>query len=163
MDEAQIPPGPLSRFGLLVILLAIAADQGTKALAENYLPLGDIIDVLPVLSLYRTHNPGIAFSFLAGFAGIGLILLPLAITVVVIGLWLRSTEGGVPVALGFGLIIGGAIGNLIDRFRYGHVIDFLLLHFGDWTLFVFNIADVALTLGPLILIVAWLWPARTPV
>ena len=60
-------------------------------------------------------------------------------------------------------IIGGAIGNAIDRFAYGHVIDFLYLHIGDRTLFIFNLADVALTLGPMVLIVAYLFlPRRVP-
>ena len=161
MAEEKLPPGPLSLLGLSVIAATVALDQATKALAETTLPIGEPITVLPILDLYRVHNPGIAFSFLAEFGGVGLVLLPLAITVVVLGLWLRTTEGGAPVAVGFALIIGGAIGNLIDRFRYGHVIDFLLLHFGDWTLFVFNLADAALTVGPVLLVVLFLLPART--
>ncbi|KAB2867997.1 MAG: signal peptidase II [Bauldia sp.] len=160
MAEHKVPPGPLSLLGLSVIAVTVAVDQASKALAESSLPIGERIDVLPILAFYRVHNPGIAFSFLSGFGGLGLILLPLAITAVVLGLWLRSTEGGSPVTVSFALIIGGAIGNLIDRFRYGHVIDFLLLHLGDWTLFVFNLADAALTFGPLILVVAFLWPPR---
>ena len=158
MAEHKVPPGPLSLLGLSVIAITVAIDQGTKALAESSLPIGERIDVMPVLALYRVHNPGIAFSFLTGFGGFGLALLPFAITVVVLGLWLRSTEGGRTVAIAFALIVGGAIGNLIDRFRYGHVIDFLLLHIGSWTLFVFNVADAALTVGPFVLVVTYLWP-----
>ena len=158
MAEDRLPPGPWSALGLSVIAATVAVDQATKALAETTLPIGERIDVLPILDLYRVHNPGIAFSFLAEFGGVGLVFLPLAITVVVLGLWLRSTEGGRTVTVGFALIIGGAVGNLIDRFRYGHVIDFLLLHLGTWTLFVFNLADTALTLGPAILLVVYLWP-----
>ena len=63
-------------------------------------------------------------------------------------------------AVGYALILGGAIGNLIDRIVHGYVVDFLLLHIGDWTLFVFNLADAALTLGPALLLVVYLWPWR---
>lgn len=161
MAEAKLPPGPFSFLGLSVIAATVAVDQASKVVAESALAIGERIDVLPVLDLYRVHNPGIAFSFLSDFGGLGLTLLPLAITVVVVGLWLRTTEGGAIVAVGFGLIVGGAIGNLIDRFRYGHVIDFLLLHLGDRTLFVFNLADVALTIGPVLLVILFLLPART--
>ncbi|HMN85781.1 MAG TPA: signal peptidase II [Bauldia sp.] len=160
MADQHVPP-PWSLLGLSVIAATIAVDQAAKVVAESSLAIGERIDVLPILDLYRVHNPGIAFSFLAEFGGLGLTLLPLAITVVVIGLWLRTTEGGTGVAVGFALIVGGAVGNLIDRFRYGHVIDYLLLHFGDRTLFVFNLADVALTIGPILLVFLFLRPVRT--
>ena len=72
----------------------------------------------------------------------------------------RNRDGGRIAAAGFALILGGAVGNLIDRLRFGYVIDFLLLHIGDRTLFVFNLADAALTLGPALLLVVYLWPAK---
>lgn len=154
------PAGPLSVLGLSIVIAVVAIDQIAKLVAEARLPLGEAIDVLPILTLYRVHNTGIAFSFLAG-SGIGLVFLTLAITVIVILFWVRSPDGGRLAAIGFALILGGALGNVIDRLRLGYVIDFLLLHFGDRTLFVFNLADAALSLGPVLLLVVYLWPDKS--
>ena len=154
------PDGPLSALGLAIVIAVVAIDQIAKLIAEAHLPLGAAIDVLPILTLYGVHNTGIAFSFLAG-SGIGLVFLTLAITVVVVIFWLRSPDGGRLAAIGFALILGGAFGNLVDRLRLGYVIDFLLLHFGDRTLFVFNLADAALSLGPALLLLVYLWPEKS--
>ena len=116
--------------------------------------------MLPILDLYRVHNTGIAFSLLAGYGGLALIALTLAISVGVLIFWWRADEGGRLAAIGYGLIVGGALGNLVDRIFRGHVVDFLLLHLGDWTLFVFNLADAALTLGPIVLLLVFYWPRR---
>jgi len=160
MAEAKPPDGPLSLLGLGVIGATVAADQASKAVVESSLSSPQPIDILPFLSLFRVHNPGIAFSFLAGFGGLGLVILTLAVTGVVLSLWWRASEGGRVAAVGYALIVGGALGNLADRLLYGHVVDFLLLHFGDWTLFVFNLADAALTFGPILLLLVYLWPRR---
>lgn len=161
MVEPVSPAGPLSRLGLAVVALTIGADQASKAIAEDNLPFGVTFDLVPLLALHRVHNPGIAFSFLAGFGPWPLIVLTAAITVLVLGIWSRSDEGGRWATVGYALIVGGAVGNLIDRVLYGYVIDFLLLHVGNTTLFVFNLADAALTIGPAILIVVFLWPRRS--
>lgn len=153
------PDSPLTAFGSAIVIAVIVLDQIPKLAAEAWLPLGEAIDLLPILTLYRVHNTGIAFSFLAG-SGYALIALTLAISIVVVVFWVRSHDGGRLAATGFALILGGAVGNLIDRIRVGYVIDFLLLHFGDRTLFVFNLADAALTLGPVLLLVVYLWPAK---
>jgi signal peptidase II len=153
------PPGPLSAFGLGIAGAVIVVDQIAKLIVEARLPEGWAIDVLPILTLLRVRNTGIAFSLFAG-SGFGLIVLPLAVTVIVLAFWAYNREGGRPAAAGFALILGGAIGNLIDRLRLGYVTDFLLLHFGSWTLFVFNLADAALTLGPALLLLVYLWPAK---
>lgn len=154
------PPGPLSALGVMVTVATLAIDQGSKILAESNLPFGETIDVLPILSLHRVYNTGIAFSMLDFAGGLPLIVMALAITVVVIAFWWKATEGGWIAATGFALILGGALGNLIDRVLYGHVIDFLLLHLGDTVLFVFNLADAALTAGPILLLLVYLWPSR---
>ena len=153
------PDGPLSGVGLGIVALVVAIDQLAKAIAEARLPLGEVIDVLPILALYRVHNTGIAFSMLAG-SGAALIAVMVAVSAIVIVFWLSAHDGGRIAAAGFALILGGAVGNVIDRLRLGYVIDFLLLHVGGWTLFVFNLADAALTLGPALLLVVYLWPAR---
>jgi signal peptidase II len=154
---ARRPDRPLSFIGLSVIGLTIVVDQIAKLVAERTLPFEQPIDLLPILSLYRVYNTGIAFSLLSGFGDLGLILLTLAITIVVLVFWQRSEEGGRFAAIGYALIIGGALGNLVDRIAYGHVVDFLYLHLGDRSLFVFNLADVALTIGPILLVAIYLF------
>lgn len=153
------PAGPLSRLGLATVIAVVAVDQIAKAIAEARLPAGAAIDVLPILTLYRVHNTGVAFSFLAGSGSLAMILLMLAISAIVVVFWLQTRDGGRLTALGYALILGGAFGNLIDRFRLGEVIDFLLLHLGGWELFIFNFADAALTLGVILLLAANLLPA----
>ena len=152
----------MSGLGLGVVAAVAVADQLTKAMAEAKLPLAETIDVLPILSLYRVHNTGIAFSMFAG-SGVALIALMIAVSAIVIIFWQRSHDGGQLAAAGFALILGGAIGNLIDRLRLGYVVDFLLLHVGGWALFVFNFADAALTLGPVLLLIVYMWPTSRAV
>ncbi len=154
------PPGPLSAFGLGIVAAVVIVDQIAKMIVVARLPVDHpAVDVMPILALLHVHNTGIAFSLLAN-SGVSLVALPLAVTAVVLAFWSHNREGGRLAATAFALILGGAIGNLIDRLRLGYVTDFLLLHFGDWTLFVFNLADAALTLGPALLLVVYLWPAK---
>ncbi len=154
------PDGPLSALGLSVVGATVVIDQASKWIAEVRLPLREMIDILPFLAFYRVNNVGIAFSMLSAAGGLPLIVMTLAISLIVLVFWWRAAEGGQVATVGFALIVGGAIGNLIDRLLSGHVIDFLLLHFGDWTLFVFNLADVALSLGPVMLLAVYLFPHR---
>jgi signal peptidase II len=153
------PAGPLSPLGLAITLIVVIVDQGAKLWASGGLASGQSVPVLPFLTLYRVENTGIAFSFLSGGGG-PLALATLAITAGVIAFWLRSDDGGWVAAAGFAAILGGALGNLIDRLRLGHVVDFLLLHFGDRALFVFNPADAALTVGPILLVAVYLVPSK---
>jgi signal peptidase II len=156
------PPGPLSKIGLGIIGATVVIDQTAKLIAERTLPEERQIDLLPILSLYRVHNSGIAFSLLSNFGDLGLIAMTLAVTVFVLIVWQRSSEGGRLAAVAYALIIGGAVGNLIDRIAYGHVVDFLFLHIGERAFFVFNLADAALTLGPILLILVFMWPSPKP-
>lgn len=153
--RTQRPAGPLSALGLLVTIGVVAIDQAAKLWATAALTPGIGIDILPILTLYRVQNTGIAFSLFAG-SGAVLTLFTIAITIGVVVFWMRSEEGGRVATIGYAAILGGAFGNLIDRLRLGHVVDFLLLHFGDRALFIFNPADAALTLGPVLLIVVYL-------
>jgi signal peptidase II len=158
--RAGRPSGPLSWPGLVTVFAVIAVDQATKLWATAALAADRAIDLLPILALLRVENTGIAFSIFAG-SGVPLVLVTLIVTAAVIAFWLTARDGGQIASAGFALILGGALGNLIDRVRLGYVIDFLWLHFGDRTLFVFNLADAALTLGPVLLLVTYLWPARS--
>jgi signal peptidase II len=154
------PDSPLSAIGLGVIGGTLLLDQSSKAWAEASLSYGEQIDLLPILSLLRVHNEGIAFSLLSGFGTPSLVTLIVGVTAIVLALWWRSSEGGRLAAIGYALIVGGALGNLVDRLVYGHVVDFLYLHLGARPLFVFNLADAALTLGPGLLILVFLLPGR---
>jgi signal peptidase II len=158
LTREALPDGPLSPLGLTTVGLVLALDQLGKQIAEAKLPPGEAIPVLPILDLYRVHNTGIAFSMLAGHSGLALIALTLVIAAGVLVFWWRASDGGGFATIGYGLILGGALGNLFDRIFRGHVVDFLLLHLGDWTLFVFNLADAALTLGPIVLLFVYYRP-----
>jgi|SRR5688572_23029470 signal peptidase II len=107
----------------------------------------EMVEVVPFLALYRTYNTGIAFSMLSSFGDTGLIVVSLAVIAFVLYLASRSTDDQWIARLGFALIIGGAIGNLIDRAVYGHVIDYILFHTPVWSFAVFNLADVFITVG----------------
>jgi signal peptidase II len=156
-ETVRASVGPFSLFGIAIVAGIVIVDQVAKWIAEATLPYGEPIPLLPILTLLRTYNTGIAFSFLAGLGSLALIVLTAAISVIVLFVWLRSKERSRLVAAGYALIVGGAVGNLIDRVIHGHVIDFLLLHLGGRTLFVFNLADVALTIGPALLILVFLF------
>lgn len=137
---------PLVAYGLLACL-AVAADQWIKWLVEASLPLQQAVPVLPFLALYRTYNTGIAFSMLGGMSDVTLIAVTLAVTALILWLAWRSEPGQTLARLGFTLILGGAIGNLIDRLVHGHVIDYMLFHTQSWSFAVFNLADAFITVG----------------
>ncbi|MEI6269640.1 MAG: signal peptidase II [Methylococcaceae bacterium] len=136
-------------------LFAILLDQGTKLAIDSSMKLYQSIPILPFFKLTYVHNTGAAFSFLseAGgwqrwfFAG-----LALAISCV-IAVWLaRLKQHETLLAVALSLVLGGAIGNLIDRLAYGYVIDFLDVYYQTWHWPAFNIADSAITLGVILML-----------
>jgi signal peptidase II len=132
---------------LLIVLVCVAVDQWIKRLVENGMELHERIDLLPFLALYHTRNTGIAFSLLAGFGDVGLILVALAVITVVLALAARTTGGQILARVGFALVVGGAIGNLVDRATLGYVIDYVLFHTPVWSFAIFNLADALITIG----------------
>ena len=128
-------------------VLAVAADQWVKQLVEARLPMQEKIDVLPFLALFRTYNTGVAFSMFASIGDLGLIAISAAVILFVLYLAVRTAPGQVIARTGFALIIGGAIGNIIDRLLFGHVIDYVLFHTPVWSFAVFNLADALITVG----------------
>ena len=153
-----------SRRGALIWLwltaLVIALDQVTKSAIEHSLDLYQSIIVLPVLDITRAHNTGAAFSFLAGETGWQrwlFTVLAIAVSVALV-LWLKRIDLQARVlAAAVALILGGALGNVIDRLRLGHVIDFIHVHWGEHYFPAFNVADSAITIGAaLLLLDAWL-------
>lgn len=138
--------------GLFIIVLSVIIDQLSKLAVERYLPFQQVVEVMPFAALYRTWNDGIAFSFLAGFGSLALVGIAAIVVIVVFWLWLSSPANRPWLNLGYALIIGGAIGNIIDRASYGHVVDFILLYYGDWSFAIFNIADAFISIGVTLII-----------
>jgi signal peptidase II len=141
----------LTPYALLVIV-AMAVDQWIKYLVETGLPFQEKIDLLPFLGLFRTYNTGIAFSMLSSFGDTGLIIVSLLVSAFVIFLATRTEPGQVLARAGFALIVGGALGNLIDRSVYGHVIDYILFYTPSWSFAVFNLADAFISVGAVLVI-----------
>lgn len=127
--------------------LAVALDQWVKYLVETRLEMHVPVDVLPFLALYRTYNTGVAFSMFTWMGDKGLIVLSALVALFVAYLATRTRPHQIFARLGFALIIGGAIGNIIDRSLFGHVIDYILFHTPVWSFAVFNLADTFITLG----------------
>jgi signal peptidase II len=141
---------------LWLSLLIVILDQATKWLAEGLLLPFQPVPLMPLLNLTLMYNEGAAFSFLANaggwqrwlFAGFALIMT-LALT-----LWLlRLDKGERATAAALSLVIGGAIGNLIDRVQTGRVVDFIDFYVGTWHWPAFNVADSAISLGIVFLLV----------
>jgi signal peptidase II len=132
---------------LVFIVVAVILDQIVKIVVDRYLPLQQAVEILPVLALYRTYNLGVAFSMLSGMDGWLIVGMRLVIVVFVLYLWRRAAKDRWLAHLGFALIISGALGNLLDRFLYGHVIDYVLFHTETWSFAVFNLADSFITVG----------------
>jgi signal peptidase II len=158
MNSATRKHGSLPYLALSVAVVAL--DQLTKFLIERHLAVFESVTVLPVLEITRLHNTGAAFSFLADEAGWQRWLFTtLAIIVsIVLALWLRRIDSQARVlATAVALILGGAIGNVIDRVRLGHVIDFIYAHWDRHYFPAFNVADSAICVGAgLLLLDTWL-------
>ncbi|MCC9000535.1 MAG: signal peptidase II [Candidatus Contendobacter sp.] len=151
--------------------LVIVADQATKHLAERLLVMHQPAPVAPSFNLLLTYNTGAAFSFLANAGGWQRWFFLALGVVVSMGLlvWLgRLKPAEKRLAAALALILGGAVGNLIDRIWLGQVIDFIQLYYDRWYWPAFNIADSAITLGAVLLILDSLWsknsdPLKNPV
>lgn len=130
-----------------LVAVSVALDQWIKYLVETRLQMHEMVEVIPFLALYRTYNTGVAFSMLSSFGDTPLIVVSLAVIAFVLYLASRSTGSQWLSRVGFALVIGGAIGNLIDRSVYGHVIDYILFHTPVWSFAIFNLADVFITAG----------------
>ncbi|HTC84013.1 MAG TPA: signal peptidase II [Rhizomicrobium sp.] len=154
--------------GLIAAALALVADQGSKLFmlygaGFAHMPPGAAVPVLPFFNLVMVWNPGISYGLFPA-SGLGTVLLiALAVAAVVVLGWLLWRSTSRALAIGYGLIIGGALGNnLVDRLVYGKVADFFHFYgFGyDW--YIFNIADVAITLGAIAIIYDVLQPEHPP-
>ena len=139
----------------LFVLLLIVSDQITKLLVYGYIKPYETFEITSFLSITHVHNYGAAFSFLAnedGWQQYFLVSVS-AIASLALIIWMSKTSSTQLAKLcALSLILSGAVGNLIDRFALGFVIDFIDLHYQDLYWPVFNIADIVITLGVILLI-----------
>ena len=136
---------------LWLSFFVILLDQTTKALVAGSIDLYSRIELLPILEITHLQNTGAAFSILAGASGWQrwfFIALALCVSVVLM-MWLRRirTPEQTVLAIGLSLVLGGALGNVIDRVWHGHVIDFIFFHWGNRYFPAFNLADSAISVG----------------
>lgn len=141
---------------LALALLVAVLDQMTKLMVVDNLMLYQRVPVLPFFDFVLLHNTGAAFSFLADAPGWQNWLFTGVAAIVSVGItwWLVTLPrtGRKVLALGLALVLGGAIGNVIDRVTYGYVIDFLLFYYRDLSYPAFNIADSAITCGVVLIL-----------
>lgn len=148
---------------LWLSLLTVILDLGSKAWILVNFNYGEPVALLPVLNFTLLYNPGAAFSFLADqggwqrwfFTSIS------AIVSAILVIWLKRLPADKKIlAGGLSLVLGGAIGNLFDRLWHGHVVDFISVHWGGAYFPAFNIADSAITLGAILLIIDALFEGK---
>jgi len=146
------------RLGLILAFVIFVADQIVKYIVTGPLGIDDYgksIEILPFFNLTYTRNYGVSMGFLHASTDVmrwGLVALTVGLSIgVTIWMWKEKRRADI---LGLGLILGGALGNIVDRSRLGYVVDFADLHFGDIRPFlIFNVADAAITIGVLIVLV----------
>ena len=134
----------------LIAILVVLLDQITKFLARSLIGPFETIKVFPFLHLVSVRNEGAAFGLFKGFGNIPFILISLIAVIVVIVLLIRGKED----RFGLALILGGAIGNMIDRITMGSVTDFVDVFAGRFHWPAFNVADSALTIGLVVMVVS---------
>lgn len=149
------------RLGLGVALVVIVFDQISKAMVLDVFQTGEVVRVTPFLNFVLVWNRGVSFGMLESMgATVPWLLAGLALAVVIgLAVWLRHAENHL-VAGGIGLVIGGALGNVIDRVRFGAVVDFIDVHAFGWHWPAFNIADSAICVGAIVLLVDGLFTRR---
>ena len=144
--------GWLLWIGIAVLIMVL--DQFTKVLVLGRFQYGDSLPITSFFNLVRVHNHGAAFSFLADaggwqrwfFTGLGVVATVLMVWM------LRKHPGQRLFCAALSLILGGAVGNVVDRLIHGYVVDFLDFYWGTWHFPAFNLADSAITLGAILLI-----------
>ncbi|MDI3325237.1 signal peptidase II [Pontibacterium granulatum] len=153
-----------SRTGSLVWLwlsaVVVAVDLWSKFVTSSSLKYGVPVEVLPVFDLRLSYNTGAAFSFLADAGGLQrwfFMLIAVVVSVVLLVWMKRTPRWQWWVGIAQALVLGGALGNLYDRVVHGYVIDFISLHYGEYYFAVFNLADVAISLGAALLIIDMLF------
>ncbi len=161
MSRAIPRQARLTWIGIVAGLVVLAADQGSKAWVLDVLDLPRLgsVALLPVLNFTFVRNTGITFGLATDSGPWGsVVLTAIALAIVAaLGVWLARAERPL-VAVALGAIAGGAIGNVVDRLRFGGVTDFIHAHAFGWSWYVFNVADAAIVCGVGALLVDGLLP-----
>jgi signal peptidase II len=153
MSRSGFPPWPWAWLGVTVAVVAL--DIFTKQRVSEALELYRPVEVFSWLNITLAHNYGAAFSFLSDAGGWQrwfFIALASAVSLVLLVWLLRLPRQEWRTGLGLALVLGGAVGNLIDRVQLGYVVDFIDVHFGGWHYPAFNVADSAITCGVILLL-----------
>jgi len=159
LDSTQQKSSESSRFGawMGLALVIVIADQLTKWAIIEWVPLYDRIPLNSFINLTHQKNSGAAFSFLAEAGGwqrwFFVILATVVSAVIAAWLWRIRRDGQAVLSAGLALVLGGAVGNLIDRIVLGHVTDFIQVWFGSWPFPSFNVADAGISVGAALLII----------
>ncbi|MGE3511020.1 MAG: signal peptidase II [Vicinamibacterales bacterium] len=148
-------------------LIIVVLDQVTKAMVRAWLPLHESATAIPgFMDFTHVRNTGAAFGFLDAVHFPGkTAVLALVATVALIGIGMYSAalaSHQLLARVGLALVSGGAAGNLIDRLFVGSVVDFVDVYFGSWHFWTFNVADSAITVGVIIMLLDMLWPTGHP-
>lgn len=165
MPAAGAVLGYFRRFEPWVIAALAIADQATKAIVVREIPLYASVTVIDgLLNLTHVRNTGAAFGLLNAlhFPGKALVITLLAVgAIVAITAYAARFAAGTLTGRGaLALVLGGALGNLMDRARLGYVVDFVDVHYAGWHFWAFNIADSAITVGAVVLILDMFWAPR---
>ena len=158
MTEAvEVPPVDQARPSLLRWLsisgIVVVLDQLSKWVVASNMQLGDHLPVLPFFSWVRWHNEGAAFSMLSDSGDWKrwfFVTLAIGFTAFIVYELRQLKVNDRFMAFVYALILGGALGNMVDRLVYGYVVDFILVHYQDWYFPAFNIADIALSCGAML-------------
>jgi len=142
---------------MVVAIVVAVADQVTKWAIVEWVPLYDKVPLNTFINLTHQKNAGAAFSFLADAGGwqrwFFVALASIVSAVIAIWLWRIRNDGQTVLSAGLALVLGGAIGNLIDRILLGHVTDFIQVWFGTWAFPSFNVADAGISVGAVLLVI----------
>ena len=142
---------------MVIAVSIVIADQITKWAIVQWVPLYDRVAVNSFINLTHQKNPGAAFSFLANAGGWQrwfFIVLSTGVSgLIVVWIWRIRKQGQVLLSISLAMVLGGAVGNLIDRVRLGHVTDFIQVWFGSWAFPSFNVADAGISVGATLLII----------
>jgi signal peptidase II len=141
--------------GVWLSLLIIITDQASKYFAEQMLVLHQPVAIIPMLNFTLAYNTGAAFSFLhqaGGWQNTFFIAIALVMSIVLLVMLYRTPRKELQFSLALWLVLGGAIGNVIDRIRISKVVDFIDFYISEWHFATFNIADIAISIGAFLLI-----------
>jgi signal peptidase II len=149
----------------MISLSVLVLDQVTKYLVSRFTEPGSLREIVPgLLNLAHTSNPGVAFGFLADSKASwrGPLLISFSLAVMIMIVWILATHraGGVYGQRGMALVLGGAAGNLLDRFMLASVTDFIDFHIGSYHWYTFNVADSAIVIGAGLIVVEVLRDGR---